>query len=214
MRSALVVCLLFGLAGDMAGLRPTPFTPARDTGPTPSAAAGPITDGERQRLIAHMDMTSTWLIDEVSGLTPAQLQFKPAANAWNILQVVEHLVLVGPVYWNDLQKAMQTPPSTTRPIGTDADILWYGIDRTYRETAIPSEDVKGQPRDLQAGLAAYRKQHAQLLDYIKTTKDDLRSHIVQRQGCDAYQWALLISTHEQRHILQIREIKKHPAFPR
>ena len=203
MRAALVLCLLFGVAGDTAGPKPTP-----------SAAAGPITDGERQRLIAHMDMTSTWLIDEVSGLTPAQLQFKPAANAWNILQVVEHLVLVGPIYWNDLQKAMQTPPSTTRPIGTDADILWYGIDRTYRETAIPSEDVKGQPRDLQAGLAAYRKQHAQLLDYIKTTKDDLRSHIVQRQGCDAYQWALLISTHEQRHILQIREIKKHPNFPR
>jgi hypothetical protein len=36
---------------------------------------------------------------------------------------------------------------------------------------------------------------------------------VERQGCDAYQWALLISTHEQRHILQIREIKADPRFP-
>jgi integrase len=35
-----------------------------------------------------------------------------------------------------------------------------------------------------------------------------------RQGCDAYQWALLISTHEQRHILQIREIKSDPKFPK
>jgi hypothetical protein len=37
---------------------------------------------------------------------------------------------------------------------------------------------------------------------------------VPRQGSDAYQWALLISTHEQRHILQIREIKRDPRFPR
>ena len=52
-----------------------------------------------------------------------------------------------------------------------------------------------------------------MLNYVKTTKDDLRNRTVERQGCDAYQWALLISTHEQRHILQIREIKADPKFP-
>jgi hypothetical protein len=97
---------------------------------------------------------------------------------------------------------------------TDADVLWYGIDRTSRETAIPTEDVKGQLRDAAAGLAAYRTQHRRLLDYVMATKDDLRRHIVRRQSCDAYQWALLISTHEQRHVLQIREIKAHARFPR
>ena len=89
----------------------------------------------------------------------------------------------------------------------------YGIDRTNREKAIGPETPKGQLRSLQAGLADYRKHHARLLQYVKTTKDDLRSHFVDRQGCDAYQWALLISTHEQRHILQIREIKADPQFP-
>ena len=33
-----------------------------------------------------------------------------------------------------------------------------------------------------------------------------------RQRCDAYQWALLISTHEQRHVLQIREMKRSKSF--
>jgi hypothetical protein len=66
---------------------------------------------------------------------------------------------------------------------------------------------------VQSGLADYRKQHARLLQYIRTTKDDLRNRFVDRQRCDAYQWALLISTHEQRHILQIREIKSDPKFP-
>jgi DinB superfamily len=173
-----------------------------------------ITSPERQHLVAHMDMTASWLIDEVSGLSPAQVGFRPADGAWNILEVVEHLIVVGPIYWQDLQTALKSRPRQLDLASRDADVLWYGIDRTHRESAIPSERAPGQLRDLAAGLAEYRKHHARLLDYVKTTKDDLRSHLVARQGSDAYQWALLISTHEQRHILQIREIKGHPRFPR
>ena len=63
-------------------------------------------------------------------------------------------------------------------------------------------------------MEAYRKHHDRLLQYVRTTDDDLRSHFVARQRCDGYQWALLISTHEQRHVLQIREIKADPKFPK
>jgi hypothetical protein len=113
-----------------------------------------------------------------------------------------------------LQKAVRAGPRTESLSGRDANILWYGIDRTHRETAIAPENPKGRLRDVQAGLEAYRKEHARLLQYVQTTKDDLRGRLVERQGCDAYQWALLISTHDQRHILQIREIKADPGFPK
>jgi hypothetical protein len=176
------------------------------------AAAAALTDLERQRLIAHLEMTGAWFIDEVAGLTPAQLAFRPAPGAWTILEVIDHLVVVGPIYWQDLQNAVKAPAGRKTRM-TDTDIIWYGIDRTNREQAIPTEVPKGL-RELNAGLEAYRQQHARLLQYVRTTADDLRSHYVARQGSDAYQWALLISTHEQRHILQIREIKAHPKFPR
>jgi hypothetical protein len=179
-----------------------------------SSADAQITSFERQHLVAHMEMTASWLIDEVSGLSQAQVEFRPADGAWNILEVVEHLIVVGPIYWQDLQAALKSRPRRLDLASRDADILWYGIDRTHREAAIPAERAPGQLRDLRAGLAAYKKHHDRLLDYVRTTKDDLRSHLVARQGSDAYQWALLISTHEQRHILQIREIKGHPKFPR
>jgi hypothetical protein len=179
-----------------------------------SSGAGELTNLERQRLISHLDMTERWLVDEVSGLSPAQLAFKPSPDAWNIMQVVDHLMVVGPIYWNDLQEAMKGPQASAIPSGTDADILWYGIDRTNREKAIPSEVPKGSLRDVRQGLDAIRRQHTQLRQYIRTTSDDLRGRVVERQRSDAYQWALLISTHEQRHILQIREIKADPGFPR
>jgi uncharacterized damage-inducible protein DinB len=177
-----------------------------------AATAAPLTPLERQRLLAHMDVTERWLIDELSGLSPAQLAFRPAPGSWNILEVLDHLVVVGPIYWRDLQNAR---PVRSGPVGsmTDADVLWYGFDRTNRETALRTEVPTTRLTSLASGLEAYRTQHAQLRRYIRETEDDLRRRLVERQRSDAYQWALLISTHEQRHILQIREIKAHPEYP-
>jgi hypothetical protein len=176
-------------------------------------SARAITAIERQRLVAHLEMTAGWLIDEVSGLSPKQLAFHPSPDSWSILEVLDHLVVVGPIYWQDLQTSLKAPPGRAS-LSSDADILWYGIDRTSREKAIPGEVPKGETRTLAATLDAYRRSHARLLEFARTTTDDLRAHFVVRQGCDAYQWALLISTHEQRHVQQIREIKRHPSFPR
>lgn len=175
------------------------------------AAAAPLTDIERQRLIAHLELTASWLIDEISGLSSAQLSFRRAPGMWTILEVLDHLNVTGDIYWQDLQAALKTPTGQ-KTMMTDTDVLWYGIDRTNREQAIPSEVPKGL-RDIRAGLGTFRKLHDRLLQYVRTTRDDLRGHFVERQRCDAYQWALLISTHGQRHILQIREIKADSKFP-
>jgi hypothetical protein len=172
-----------------------------------------LSDRDREHLLAHLDMTASWLVDEVSGLSAAQMDFRRAPEAWTIADVLEHLVVVAPIYWQDLQTAIAGPTGGGTSWMTDADVLWYGIDRTHRELAIPTERPTGRLRDLRAALDAYRTHHERLRHYIETTRDDLRGHFVQRQRCDAYQWALLISTHEQRHVLQIREIKRDSKVP-
>jgi hypothetical protein len=176
-----------------------------------SPAAAQVTPHERQRLVAHLEMTSSWLVDELARLSPAQLSFRRAPGSWTILEVLDHLLVVAPIYWQDLQNAVKAA-SPRRTTQTDADVLWYGIDRTSREAALPAETPKGLS-DLRTGLETYRRLHTRLLQYVRTTQDDLRGAFVDRQRCDAYQWALLISTHEQRHVLQIREIKADRKFP-
>jgi hypothetical protein len=178
-----------------------------------TAGAATLTEAERQRLLAHLDMTERWLVDEVSTLSAAQLAYRPSPQSWTILEVLEHLVVVGPIYWQDLQAAMKSASKGQSSGWTDADVLWYGIDRTRKDTASAAEAPPRILGDVKVGLRAFRKAHAQLANYIKTTRDDLRSRIVRRQGCDAYQWALMISAHEQRHTLQIRDIKASPGFP-
>jgi hypothetical protein len=184
---------------------------ALGAGSTQAASLGQL---ERQRLVAHLEMTGSWLVDEVSGLSRAQLRFRPAPEAWSILEVIEHLTVAEPIYWRQLQEAMKAPPGNRELRATDASVLWYGIDRTGRQKVVAGEGPKGQLRDLKTGLDAFRTLHAEMLEYAGTTGEDLRSHVVEREGSDAYQWLLLISTHEQRHILQIREIKSDPKFPK
>ena len=126
-------------------------------------SAAPLSERDRQRLIAHLDMTASWLADEVSGLSPGQLAFRRAPEAWTILEVIDRLLVVAPIYWQDLQTAIKAPGGRKTTMN-DADVLWYGIDRTNRERAIPSEVPKGLA-DLRGGLDAHRKLHARLLEY-------------------------------------------------
>jgi len=176
--------------------------------------ARPLSQGEREHLVAHLQMTATWLSDEVSPLSEEQLNFRSAPGRWTIAEVVQHLVIAEPNYWKLLREGVNHPPQTLKQKATDADVLWYGIDRTRHEKTPAKQDPQGEKINIADALASYGKLHATMLDYAVKTEDDLRGHAVPEWGVDAYQCLLEISTHEQRHILQIREIKADPGFPK
>jgi hypothetical protein len=179
---------------------------------TPLLADG-MTDGERQRLVAHLEMTESWLISEVQGLSANQVNFRMTPESWTIGEVVEHLSIAEPQYWPMVANSMKQEPWTTKPEATDAGILWYGIDRTNR-TKTGEARVPGGKKELSTSLGEFRKLRATILEYARTTSDDLRSRRLIDGNMDVYQWCLMISTHSQRHILQIREIKAHPRYPK
>lgn len=176
--------------------------------------SAPMTQRDRENLVSHLQMTESWLVDEVSGLSPAQVNFRLASGKWTVAEVVEHLVIADPTYWQLLQDGMKEPPKHLEKQATDADVLWYGINRTQHQKTEPRKDPKDQKIDIRQALDNFRKLHSMMLDYARTTDQDLRAHAVQEWGVDAYQCLLEISTHTQRHILQIREIKADPRFPK
>lgn len=171
-------------------------------------------DGDRQRLLAHFEMTESWLASELQGLSQAQLTFRLTPEAWSIMDVVEHLAVAEPQYWERVQNSMKQPATTEKLEGSDAGILWYGIDRTNRATTGEARTPKGRWSTINESFGEFRKLRATMKDYAKTTSDDLRSRKTLEGNIDVYQWFLMISTHSQRHILQIREIKAHPSYPK
>jgi len=179
-----------------------------------SAFANPMTQVEREHLVAHLEMTQSWLTDEVSPLSAAQLNFRAAPDRWTVAEVVQHLVVAEPNYWKILHNALNQPPKKLSEQATDADVLWYGIDRTRHEKTSADQNPKDQHIDAAQAMKSFLSMHAQLLEMARSSQEDLREHAVPEWGVDAYQCLLEISTHEQRHILQIREIKASAGFPK
>jgi hypothetical protein len=182
---------------------------------TASASAEPLSEGDRQRLLAHLRMSEGWLATEVEGLTPAQLRYRMTPESWTILDVVEHLVVAEPQYWQQLQRSLERPAvQGYKPEATDADILWYGIDRSRRQKTGEARVPAGKYADVKESLAAFRTLRATMLEHAKGTGEDLRGRALVDGNMDVYQWFLMISSHAQRHVLQIREIKESPDYPR
>jgi len=177
------------------------------------AGAAPITPVDRQRLLAHLAMTESWLVNELAGLTPAQQTYRRAPGTWHILDVVEHLAVAEPQYWNLVQDSMAQPPSAAGITATDDDILWYGIDRTRHDRTGEAREPKGKYTDVPSALQDFRTLRATIKSFAADTQDDLRARKLVEGNMSVYQWLLMISTHSQRHILQIREVKEAAGFP-
>lgn len=90
--------------------------------PAASSAQG-ITAGDRQRLLAHLEMTESLLLSELKGLSEAKLRFRMKPDSWSITDVVEHLSIAEPQYWKQLTDSMKQPPKTEKLEATDAAIF-------------------------------------------------------------------------------------------
>jgi len=181
----------------------------------PAAAA--MSDADREHLLVHYEMTGSVLAEEVRGLSPAQLEYKASPDRWSIRECVSHLAVAEPDYWRDLQKAVKAPPdmNVKKSVATDADILWYGIDRVVHTKTGGGHEKVDTYKNMDEALAKFEALRATMIAYIKTTNDDLRAHSFGEQELiDSWQWMLEISTHAERHIQQIREIKAEPNFPK
>jgi len=180
-----------------------------------AAVAGPMTPGERQRLVAHFEMTEAWLEDEVKNLSDAQLKFTMTPTSWSVEEVVMHLAIAEPQYWSQFQESLAKPvPPDFKPQATDVAMLWYGIDRTQRTTTGEARVPRDQFPNMKSSLASFKKLRAEMMKTAKDSQEDLRGRPFLTSSQDLYQWFLMISSHSHRHIMQIREVKAHKDFPK
>ena len=110
--------------------------------------------------------------------------------------------------------AKPLPATPYTPQATDAGILWYGIDRGNRQRTGEARVPDGRFKTAAAAQASFVKLRTTMKARAKSSQEDFRGRPLVDGNMDVYQWFLMISTHAQRHILQIREVKAHPAYPK
>jgi hypothetical protein len=187
---------------------------------TTAGFAQTLTQGERDRALSELYVSRKQFLDSVAGLSEAQWNFKPAPAVWSIAECAEHIAVADDLLLNGLPKLMQSPAEPQKRAevkGKDELVLKQTLDRSHKFQAPEMLVPKHRWPNEAALVEHFKETRDHLLDYVRTTEDDLRDHFTQHPAfktVDAYQFILLMSAHCQRHTLQLNEVKQAPGFPK
>ena len=184
-----------------------------------------LTPDEREFLVADLIRSRDRLEQLVDELSDRQLRFRPDGERWSIAEVIEHLAHSEARLLALVQRTVsgtEARPDLRNPDGSPRiKDLVYIMAMTNREAkrfeapeGIRPVGEFGSPHD---ALRAFLARRATTIDYLRTTQDDLRAHFSENPGfgqMDAYQWLVIVSTHTDRHALQIEELKGDKNYPR
>lgn len=178
-----------------------------------------LTEAERKYASNLLQETRDNLLSKVSGLTAAQLQFKPDANSWSIAECVEHIAISENNLFGFCQMAQKAPadPSKRSEVKmTDETVVKMISDRTNKVKTQESFEPKGKFGSFETTLNEFKTKRDSNIKYVNTTSDDLRNHYNDFPfgKLDTYQTILFMAAHSKRHTDQIEEVMKHANFPK
>lgn len=185
------------------------------------APATTLTDQERAMAVQQFQTTRDNFLKSIAGLSQKQWTFKPAPDRWSVAEVAEHITIsestIFGIVQNKVMSSPAAPEKREQVKGKDEIILERVPDRSHKVQA--PEILRPTGRwPAQADLTkTFEASRAATIEYIRTTKDDLRDHFFDHPvlgTIDGYQWLLLISAHSARHTAQIEEVKADPNFPK
>jgi hypothetical protein len=175
---------------------------------------------ERKFAAEHMKSTKTELQDAIKGLSAAQLTYKISADKWSVQECVYHIAISEKTLWTMLEASMKAGPTPEKKKDlkvTDEQVVKMTEDRTNKVKTFPAlEPQSTSYKSFDEALNEFKTTRAAHIKYIKATSEDLRNHFVQMPFglLDCYQLCLLISSHTNRHVQQLNEVKANPAFPK
>ncbi len=114
-------------------------------------------------------------------------------------------------------KSPANPEKRSEIKTSDEQIITMITDRSFKAQAPESLKPQNTPfKTYPEAIKAFNDSRSKLIQYINSTDNDLRSHVVNFPVgvFDTYQMLLFIGAHSKRHTLQIQEVMADPGFPK
>ncbi|MQR97053.1 DinB family protein [Fictibacillus phosphorivorans] len=148
------------------------------------------------------------LLAEVKGINNEDLNKKPSESEWSIKEILEHLYLMEGGIAKNIKHQLQNGKVVNAEMKPIEATVNRNIKVDAPEFAVPSSEF-ASIEELKMNLAAT---HQHLLDIENTAEEkDLEakgfSHPI-FGDISLKQWIPFVAYHEQRHILQIKEVKE------
>ena len=183
----------------------------------------PATLSKKERKFAkdYLKDTKKDLVKTVSTLSEAQLKFKPAPDRWSVEECVMHIAVAEKGLWAMAEQALAAPANPEKRADIKAtDEQWIaGVADRSKKFKAP-ETIQPQNsgfKSLAEALASFKESRDKIINYISDTKEDMRSHVITNSplgAMDAYQMALFVGAHSNRHTQQLKEVMADPNFPK
>ena len=178
-----------------------------------------LTDTERAFLMETLNTALQKFDEATQSLSEEQLYFKVKINKWSIAECIEHVTLAE-IYFSDIVEEEMKKPSNPELRAKikikDDKIRPKMLSRIWKAKSPDVFKPSGKFKNPKEAIIAFREQRLKTIEYIKTTNDDLRNHFWYHRltkDIDLYQTIILMSAHLERHIEQIKNIKKEKYFP-
>ena len=176
------------------------------------------TEKDRQYLLENLIRTRDELVLETENLTPEQWSFKANDSTWSIAQVVEHLGIYErtSMYEGRIILLTAPEPELVAYAKTDSEYLaWMNEPKPHKADNIHT------PLGLWPGkhnLIWFLHGRNNIIDFIRTTPDDLKAHYTYRGGAEKrrslHGLFVVHYGHTDRHLRQIRRSKQMDDYPR
>ena len=182
-----------------------------------ATAAEPLTETDREKLLAHLDITKNAFLSSVSGLTDAQWNYRAGEGRWTIAEVAEHIAAGEKMIREATLAALKTPAS--------AELLANARQDEMIVSQIPNREKKFQAPEPLIPTNRFRSPAAAVEAFVSERTEsmrlarnggDLRAYAAKGPvgNLDAYGWLLFTSAHSERHTKQIEEVKASSGYPR
>ena len=186
-------------------------------------------DADRNEILLDLDRTTKALLAEIGELSQAQWEFREEPSRWNIGEIVEHLEMQNQLHFRELSVTSKAPQyvkfrSITK--GRDDYFSHFASD-TAQGVAQWFLEPLGRFPTREKGKEAFLRARSNLMKFVRETNVDLRKQFTFRvpvEGVklsdikigevrDLHQLLLTGIAHTDRHIAQIRKIKRNAGFP-
>lgn len=171
-------------------------------------------------ILAENEKAHDRFLSIVSSVTEAQAGYRPAENEWTIGEIVEHVSIVNNGFLRITRKLLKQAEAEGKSAPADLNLKLILSD----ESGVPVQKFEAPETVRPTGsisIADALASMRQTLDGFVEIKPrvevvDLSEQMFPHPAfgpISAYQWMLLLSEHQDRHLRQIERVIAAPGFP-
>ena len=178
-----------------------------------------LTAEEKKKAVELLKQSLDETLKAVEKVSDAQWSYKPGPDRWSVGEVSEHLLKFDGFLLGLIGRITTTPVNSnwaTQTQGRTEQMMTAVLNRSVKVQAPEPAKPSGNLTRAEF-LKQFPEVRAKTIKFVEENSQAIKEHTFnhpQLGPMNGYHWLLLIPLHNQRHNLQIEEVKAASGYPK